>query len=72
MLAPARQTDRSGYEDFWEGIDSAETRSISANPGAGTVEVELTLEPEDGDEVTRTYTYVLTRIDGALTIDAND
>ena len=72
MLAPARQSDRSGYEDFWEGIDSAETRSISANPGAGTVEVELTLEPEDGDEVTRTYTYVLTRIDGALTIDAND
>jgi hypothetical protein len=36
------------------------------------VSVTLTLEPEDGDAVTKRYTYQLIRIGGDLKIDAND
>ncbi len=72
MLAPARQGDPEGYEDFWSGIDSAETEDVVVDSEAGTVSVTLTLEPEDGDAVTKRYTYQLTRIGGDLKIDAND
>ena len=72
MLVPGRQGDPEGYEEFWGGMEKVKTDDISVDTQAGTVSVTLELEPEDGDPVTKRYTYQLTRIDGELKIDTND
>ena len=72
MLAPERHDDRAGYDEFWSGYKKVDTDDISVDTDAGTVSVTLELKPEDGEELTRRYTYELIRIDGDLKIAAND
>ena len=66
MLAPSRQTDRAGYDDFWSGIESVETSDITVDEEAREVTVTLTYHPKDRDESVETHTYVLERVDGRL------
>lgn len=66
MLAPARQTDRAGYDEFWEGIASVQTEDISVDEEASTVSVKLTYNPKGRPKSVETHTYELTRIDGRI------
>lgn len=72
MLAPERHDDRAAYDEFWSGYAKVDATDISVDTEAGTVSTTLELEPEDGEELTRRYTYELIRIDGDLKIAAND
>ncbi|WP_277454822.1 serine/threonine-protein kinase [Janibacter sp. DB-40] len=72
MLAPERHDDRAGYDEFWSGYKKVDATDISVDTEAGTVSTTLELKPEDGEELTRRYTYELIRIDGDLRIAAND
>lgn len=68
MLAPSRQTDRDGYDEFWSDIDSVDTKDITLDEDAGTVDVTLTYHPKDRDASSESQSYQLTRIDGDLRI----
>ncbi|WP_169797301.1 serine/threonine-protein kinase [Janibacter limosus] len=66
MLAPERQADRSGYDDFWSGITSVTTSDITVDEDSGAVTVTLTYHPKDRDKTVEQHTYALTRIDGQI------
>ncbi|KRE38595.1 hypothetical protein ASG73_06650 [Janibacter sp. Soil728] len=66
MLAPERQTNRSGYDRFWSGIDSVTTSDLSVDEASGEVAVTLTYQPEGRGESVEDHTYKLTRIDGQI------
>lgn len=66
MLAPPRQTDRAGYDEFWTGIESVDTSDIRVDEKSGEATVKLTYHPKDRAESVEEHTYVLTRIDGKI------
>ena len=68
MLAPVRQTDRDGYDEFWSSMESVDTKDITVDEEAGTVDVTLIYHPKDRDESSEAQSYRLIRIDGDLMI----
>lgn len=66
LLAPERQDDRAGYDEFWSGIESVETSRISVSDDGRAVSVTLTYRPKDRDVSVEQHTYALTRIDGSI------
>ena len=66
MLAPERQTNRAGYDEFWSDIDSVTTSDISVDEASGEVAVTLTYQPKGRDTSVEQHTYELTRIDGHI------
>nr|WP_257910065.1 serine/threonine-protein kinase [Janibacter limosus] len=66
MLAPERQTNRAGYDDFWSDIDSVTTSDISVDEASGEAAVTLTYQPKGRDTSVEQHTYELTRIDGHI------
>lgn len=66
MLGPSRQKDRAGYDGFWSGIASVDTKVLSFDPKTGMVAVRLAYHPTDGGEKVEEHEYRLQRIGGAV------
>jgi hypothetical protein len=57
LLTPAMQDSvggRSGYEEFWSGINSVRIGEIRADPATGSVLVGLTYRTDD-EQTTETH-----------------
>jgi hypothetical protein len=71
MLTPPFQEQSGGlegYRGFWETVESADLRSVSADPGSLTVEYTVDYDMKDGRSVSDDVQLALVMAEGTYKI----